>query len=86
MNLATSITLYAESFPLEDSSKIGRKYKVVDTKYGDVISEHDTPSEAETAMLARPYSKIISHPNPETTPAVRQMVRHRLIEHNPDTE
>jgi hypothetical protein len=84
MNLQDSITLYCEGSQGGGSSKIGRKYKVVDTKYQDVISEHDTPSEAETAMLARPYSKIISRPDPSTTPAVRQKARQRLVEHNPD--
>lgn len=70
----------------DSSSLIGRKYQVVDTKYGHVISEHDDPDEAEHAAQARPYSKVLSHPNPAMTPEVRDIARQRLVKTNPDVD
>lgn len=70
----------------DSSSLIGRKYRVVDTKYGHDIGEYDTPSEAEKAMLARPYSKIMSHPDLSTTPEVRDLARKRLVKTSPDID
>jgi len=70
----------------DSSSFIGRKYTVVDTKYGHYISEHDNPDEAENAARARPYSKVVSQPRPENTPAVRDMARQRLVKTNPDVD
>lgn len=70
----------------DSSSFIGRKYQVVDTKYGHVISEHDNPQDADHAAQARPYSKVLSQPNPAMTPEVRDIARQRLVKTNPDTD
>ena|SRR5580765_6179902 len=70
----------------DSSSFIGRKYTVVDTKYGHYISEHDTPDAAEKSARARPYSKVISQPRLENSPVVRDMARRRLVKTNPDVD
>lgn len=70
----------------DSSSFIGRKYTVVDTKYGHYISEHDNPEDAERSARARPYSKVVSQPRPENTPQVRDMARRRLVKTNPDVD
>lgn len=70
----------------DSSSLIGRKYRVVDTRYGHVISEHNTPDEAEYAARARPYSKVLSEPEPSQTQEVRDMARRRLVKTNPDID
>ena len=68
------------------SSMIGRKYRVVDTRYGYVISEHDDPDSARHAMRARPYSKIISEQTPSETPEVKDLARRRMVWTNPDVD
>jgi hypothetical protein len=70
----------------DSSSLIGRKYQVVDTHYGHVISEHDNPEDADHAASARPFSKVLSQPNPAMTPEVRDIARRRLVKTNPDVD
>ncbi len=87
-NMETTLALQATAAgsQTDSSSMVGRKYKVVDTKYGHVIGEYDDPEEANTAMLARPYSKIVSTPDIAQTPAVRDIARKRLVQTNPDID
>ncbi len=68
----------------DSSSFIGRKYRVVDLKYNHAISEHDNPEEAERAARARPYSKVVSWPQPENSQKLRDIARKRLVRTNPD--
>ena len=70
----------------DSSSFVGRKFRVVDTKYGHAISEHDDPAEAEKAARARPYSKVISWPQIEKTQQLRDIVRQRQVKTNPDVD
>lgn len=70
----------------DSSSFIGRKYRVVDTKYGHYISEHDNPEDAERAAQARPWSKVLSEPDPAQTQEVRDIARQRLVKTNPDVD
>jgi hypothetical protein len=70
----------------DSSSFVGRRFTVVDTKYGHVISEHDNPEDAEHAAQARPWSKVLSQPNPAQTPEVRDIARQRLVKTNPDVD
>ena len=70
----------------DSSSFIGRKYRVVDTKYGHEISEHDNPEDAEHTAQARPWSKVLSEPNPAQTPEVRDIARQRLVKTNPNID
>lgn len=80
MNLESTIALTAVS------SFVGRKYQVQDTKYGNVISEHDDPEEAEYAARARPYSKVISTPTAENSQKLKDIARRRQVKTNPDTD
>lgn len=80
------LTSAAAGGQTDSSSLVGRKYQVVDTKYGHVISEHDNPEEAETAARARPWSKVVSYPNPANTQKARDMARQRLVKTNPDVD
>jgi hypothetical protein len=59
----------------KDNATFSKKYRVVDTKYGHEISEHDSSEEAHRAALARPYSKVMSHPDPAQLQVVRNMKR-----------
>lgn len=68
------------------SSKVGRKYQVVDKQYGFVVHEDESPSEAERQATARPYTKVVSQPDPTTTPEVRDLARKRLVTTNPDID
>jgi len=63
VNLKSQIEL--QSSQTDGNSLIGRTYYVVDTKYGNIISTHNWPDEAEHAARARPYSKVISKPHAE---------------------
>jgi len=87
-NLKTSIDLYctAAGGQTDNSSLIGRKYRIVDTKYGHVVGEYDTPSAAERAMLSRPYTKIMSEPEVWQTQEARDMARKMFPHQNPDEE
>lgn len=84
MNLKSQIAL--QGGQTDGSSLMGRKYQVVDTKYGHVISEHDNWMEAEQAARARPYSKIKSFPNPENGQNLKDIARKRLVKTNPDVD
>jgi len=66
------------------SSQLGRRWKVVDTKYGHTVSDHSTYDEAENASLARPYSKVVSYQTPSETPEVMEIARQRMVQTNPD--
>lgn len=81
------------------SSLIGRKYYVTLKQDGSspaarypqihdprVVSEHDTPEEAEKASLAMPYTKVTSEPRREETPEIRDIVRRRAVRTNPDVD
>lgn len=84
-----TIALYgtAAGSQTDSSSLVGRKYKVVDTKYGHIIGEYDFPEDAERAAQARPYSRVItSEPSIVQTPAVRDIARQRLVKTNPDID
>lgn len=70
----------------DSSSFIGRKLRVVDTRYGHAISEHDNPEDAERAARARPYSKVVSWPRPENSQKLRDMARARAVKTNPDID
>lgn len=83
------------------SDLVGRKYWVVsNNRYGNspaakyptvqdgaVFSgPYDTPEEAERASAAAPYTKVVSRPQLEHTPAVRDIVRQRMVKTNPDVD
>lgn len=70
----------------DSSSFIGRRYRTVDIKYGHEIGEYDNPEEAEHAAQARPWTKVLSEPNPAQTPEVRDIARRRLVKVNPDVD
>lgn len=86
MNLAATVAMKKKlrAGQSDSSSFVGRKYRVVDTRYGHEISEHDNPEDADHAAQARPYSKVLSYPNPAQTPEVRDIARRRLVQTNPD--
>lgn len=88
MKIKATTELYGQAAggQSDSSSLIGRKYRVVDTRYGQDVSEHDTPEEAEHAARARPYSKVQSQPDLSRTPAVRDMARARAVQTNPDVD
>ena len=70
----------------DSSSFIGRRYRVIDTKYGHSIGEYDNPDEAEHAARTRPYSKVTSWPQPENSQKLRDIARQRQVRTNPDVD
>jgi hypothetical protein len=70
----------------DSSSFVGRKYKTQDTKYGHFINEFNDPVEAEKSARARPYTRVISWPQPTKTQDVRDMARQRIVKTNPDVD
>ena len=67
-----------------DLSKVNppKKYKVVDARYGDLVSSHDTYEEAFQAAQARPYSKVIV--GEIDTPEIRKVKRENSVVKNTD--
>ena len=55
MRLADTLKLLESSAP--------KRYYVIDTQYGDVISEHTNRAEAQHAASARPYSIVATDPS-----------------------
>lgn len=88
MKIRSQIELLADAAGAQTggSSMVGRKYRVIDSRYGDVISEHDDPDSARIASRARPYSKIISWQTPAVTPVVKDLARRRMVKTNPDVD
>lgn len=85
MKLNEAVELQAD-IEHESGGFTGRKYRVVDTRYGHDVSEHDFPGDAEKAARARPFSKVVSTPNRATTPALRDMARSRMVKTSPDVD
>lgn len=85
MKMKETIALNAD-MEHESGGFTGRKYRVVDTRYGHDVSEHDFPGDAERAARARPFSKVVSQPNRDTTPALRDIARRRMVKTNPDVD
>jgi DNA-directed RNA polymerase subunit RPC12/RpoP len=75
---------YKEKPQTDNAAFIGKRLKVQDIKYGHIISEHDNDSSATQAMLARPYSRILRHPEPQFDPKNRAKTRKKLVTKNPD--
>lgn len=70
----------------DSSSFIGRKWKTQDIKYGHYLGEYDSPEEAEKAARARPYTRVVSWPEPTRTQQVRDIARKRIVKTNPDVD
>jgi hypothetical protein len=62
----------------------GKRLKVVDTKYGHYVSEHDSSSSAQQAKDARPYSKVIRAPDWNNLQRVRNINRTKALVENED--
>ena len=75
---------YKEKPQTDENAFIGKKLRVQDTKYGHLISEHDNESSAKQAMLARPYSRILRHREPNQTAEFRNKTRKKVVNTNPD--
>ena len=75
---------YKEKSQTDENAFVGKKLRVQDTKYGHLVSEHDNESSAQQAMLARPYSRILRHPEPQFDPKNRAKTRKKLVNKNPD--
>lgn len=70
----------------DSAAFVGKKYRVQDTKYGHLTSEHDDSESANTAMLARPYSRILKHNEPRHDPKARKLVQKKAKLSNPDID
>lgn len=70
----------------DSAAFVGKKYRIQDTKYGHLTSEHDDSDSANIAMLARPYSRILKHNEPRHDPKARKIAQKRAAKHNPDID
>lgn len=75
---------YKEKSQTDNAGFIGKKYRVKDHLYGHLVSEHDTLDEATRAALTRPYSSVLSHPEPEQLQKNRNKSRKKLVRKSPD--
>jgi hypothetical protein len=63
----------------DNAAFTGKKYRVQDKTYGHYISEHDSTESAETAATARPYSRVLRHPELSQVQQVRDMTRKAFV-------
>lgn len=77
---------YKEKSQTDENVFTGKKLRVQDIKYGHLISEHDNESSATTAMLARPYSRILRQEEPNQSSKNRNKTRKKLVNTNPDIQ
>lgn len=70
---------HSPSEQADNAAFVGKKYRVQDTHYGHLISEHDDENEAKKAANARPFSRVISFPEPQHEQSVRDMVRRKVV-------
>lgn len=68
---------YKEESQTDNAAFIGKRLRLQDTKYGHIISEHDSSASAQQAMLARPYSRILRHPELSQLQQNRDLVRNK---------
>src|ERR1700751_70167 len=73
-----------ETSQKDNAGFTGKRYRVQDTKFGHLISEHDSSEEAPAAANARPYSRVIQAPEWQHVPEVREKSRKKLARKNPD--
>lgn len=77
---------YKEDSQTDENAFVGKKFKVQDTKYGHYTSEHDDKKTADIASLARPYSRVLTQPEPSQVQKNRDKTRKKLVEGNPDVQ
>lgn len=77
---------YKEKSQSDNAAFVGKKYRTQDTKYGHLINEYDDEGEAHKASLARPYTRVLSQPEPKHTEKSRAMARRRAAKVNPDVQ
>lgn len=83
-NMSTTIALGS---PQTDAAgMVGKKHRVQDTHYQNIISEHDSTSSAAHAALARPYSRVLKHKIPNQTQKSRNAAIKKMKEENPDVQ
>ena len=75
---------YNETPQKDNAGFIGKRKVVQDTRYGHLISEHDNSDSAETAMFARPYTRVLHHPEIKQTQKSRNAARKKAAKVNPD--
>jgi hypothetical protein len=59
----------------DNAAFVGKRLRVQDKQYGHLISEHDSTESAEHAAMARPYSRVLRHPEPGKSQEDRDMAR-----------
>ena len=59
----------------DNAGFVGKKYRVQDVSYGQYVSEHDSTESANHAANARPYSRVLKHPQWDQEQSVRDIVR-----------
>ena len=75
---------YKEKPQSDNSGFIGKQFRTQDTKYGHLIDEFDSSKEATKASLARPYTRVLRHAEPQFTNKGRNAARKKVAKVNPD--
>ena len=68
----------------DNAAFIGKKYRTQDLKYGHLVGEFDSSGEAQKASLARPYTRVLRHEEPNQSQKTRNKTRKKAIQTNPD--
>lgn len=68
----------------DEAAFVGKKYRTQDTKYGHLINEYDSSDEAKTSALARPYTRVLRHDEPNQLQENRDRSFKKSQKFNPD--
>lgn len=63
---------------------VGKRLVTQDTKYGHLVSEHNSSASASLAEQARPYSRTLRGPDWSNVQQLRNKSRKKVIKGNPD--
>lgn len=75
---------YIEKSQTDENAFTGKPYRTQDTKYGHLLNEYDSSDEAFKASLARPYTRVLKHVEPNQSAKNRNKTRKKVVETNPD--
>ena len=73
---------YKEKSQTDENAFTGKKFRVQDTKYGHMISEHEDEDDARHAALTRPYSRVLKHEEPNQSSKNRAKTRKKVVNTN----
>lgn len=77
-------TIHKEKRQTDENAFTGKQFRTQDTKYGHLINEFDSSEEAFKSSLARPYTRVLKHREPNQTQSFRNKTLKKVVNSNPD--